>query len=362
MNKSLQVKEILGKHISRQRLARKFRLPPERELAKQLGYSRATVSKALGVLEGEGVILRKKGSGTFIAPSQQEQALKIAVVIRTAYHYTDAHFRLIVEEVLKYAEKNNICIQIFDHATDVFKNDPDNNPLMRAIKNKEIDGVLIASKISIDILNRISSRCPTVLINNMLSGGSEIPCISCNYFLAGFLAGRYLFEHGHRKVAYVTDNHNAGSVFGFSGFKAALDLCGVKVTKHDVLETKQHLNIFNKRIVNFFKNSGYTACFFRRISYVSRMISTLEHNDIKVPEDLSIITIGNYSNCQLNKLKLTVIDNQLSKMCDLGLKKLKDMIKNDKRPEGDVTLLTPEIIENDSVIKLNHDISKKVKG
>jgi DNA-binding LacI/PurR family transcriptional regulator len=92
------------------------------------------------------------------------------------------------------------------------------------------------------------------------------------------------------------------------------------------------------------------------------MISTLEHNDIKVPEDLSIITIGNYSNCQLNKLKLTVIDNQLSKMCDLGLKKLKDMIKNDKRPEGDVTLLTPEIIENDSVIKLNHDISKKVKG
>ena len=114
MNKTLEAKEILGKHIDSQRSAKQFRLPAERLLANQLGFSRATIGKALGILEGEGVIFRKKGSGTFIKRESEEKTLTIALVMRTTYHYTGSHFRLIVEEVSKYAERNNIFIQIFD--------------------------------------------------------------------------------------------------------------------------------------------------------------------------------------------------------------------------------------------------------
>ncbi len=42
------------------------RLPPEPELAKQLGISRATLREVLRTLEAQGIIVRRRGVGTFV--------------------------------------------------------------------------------------------------------------------------------------------------------------------------------------------------------------------------------------------------------------------------------------------------------
>ena len=47
------------------------RLPAEGELAKQLGISRPTLREAMGNLEGQGVILRRHGVGTFVTSPAQ---------------------------------------------------------------------------------------------------------------------------------------------------------------------------------------------------------------------------------------------------------------------------------------------------
>ena len=44
------------------------RIPPETELATELGVSRTTVRDALSRLEHEGAIVRRQGSGTFVNP------------------------------------------------------------------------------------------------------------------------------------------------------------------------------------------------------------------------------------------------------------------------------------------------------
>jgi DNA-binding FadR family transcriptional regulator len=44
------------------------RIPTERQLAKNLGISRRSVRRALEVLESEGLVWRKQGSGTFAGP------------------------------------------------------------------------------------------------------------------------------------------------------------------------------------------------------------------------------------------------------------------------------------------------------
>ena len=50
------------------------RLPPERQLTSQLGMTRATLRKALGALERDGIIWRHVGKGTFIADAGQAAA------------------------------------------------------------------------------------------------------------------------------------------------------------------------------------------------------------------------------------------------------------------------------------------------
>jgi len=63
---SSSVRETIGARISSGELAAGSRLPPEPELAGEIGVSRATLREALRALEDEGVLTRVRGAGTFV--------------------------------------------------------------------------------------------------------------------------------------------------------------------------------------------------------------------------------------------------------------------------------------------------------
>lgn len=70
----------LRNYILDRELASGSRLPPERQLTEELGLSRATVRKALDVLEREGLIWRHVGKGTFVAEASVPKASVTAAV------------------------------------------------------------------------------------------------------------------------------------------------------------------------------------------------------------------------------------------------------------------------------------------
>ncbi len=74
--KYLQVAEILRKRIQRE-LRVGDQIPTEAELCAQFGVSRETIREALNLLDGEGLLSRQPGRGTFVAkaPAQGETRL-----------------------------------------------------------------------------------------------------------------------------------------------------------------------------------------------------------------------------------------------------------------------------------------------
>jgi GntR family transcriptional regulator len=74
----LQLAEIIRGHISDGMIRTGDALPSERELSDSAGISRVTVRKAIDILLREGLLSRKHGSGTYIAPRIEQPAALLA--------------------------------------------------------------------------------------------------------------------------------------------------------------------------------------------------------------------------------------------------------------------------------------------
>jgi len=65
-SRSAETLVLLRAFLAEQALALNDRLPPERDLCVKLGITRATLRRAMSVLESEGQVWRQVGRGTFI--------------------------------------------------------------------------------------------------------------------------------------------------------------------------------------------------------------------------------------------------------------------------------------------------------
>jgi GntR family transcriptional regulator len=79
----VQIADGLFDQIESGELAPGDRLPPERELSNVLGVNRMTLRQALGLLESQGLIVRRQGLGTYVAePKIERQAGKLVLFAR----------------------------------------------------------------------------------------------------------------------------------------------------------------------------------------------------------------------------------------------------------------------------------------
>jgi GntR family transcriptional regulator len=73
----LQVRNGLARLIREGHFGPDDALPSERSLAEHLGISRVTARKAIDALAGEGLILRRHGSGNYIAPMLEQPLTRL---------------------------------------------------------------------------------------------------------------------------------------------------------------------------------------------------------------------------------------------------------------------------------------------
>lgn len=78
-------------------LAENSRLPPERELCRELGISRGALRGALAVMEAEGRIWRHVGRGTFLGQRPPAQDRNIALLARRTHPEEVMEARLVIE-------------------------------------------------------------------------------------------------------------------------------------------------------------------------------------------------------------------------------------------------------------------------
>jgi len=225
-----------------------------------------------------------------------------------------------------------------------------------SIFSRKIDGVMISGiaggeKDREVVESLLSNHIPCVFIDRFIKD-INIPKIITDNYKGGKLAADYLVKTGHRKIGVLTYKLKI-KIFDdrYRGFKNELKKNNLKELfclelESENLKVESELDAIKKDIIN----RRCSAIFCESDLIAVYLINYLRKENIRVPEDISIIGFDNIIFSSIVYPKITTIAQDIPKMGELGAEVLINLIKGKKCK--DKYLLEPKIIVRDSVRKM----------
>ena len=327
------------------------RLYSENELCSIFGISRQTVRQAIGILEQEKVVSRRRGSGTYITwqkKAARTGTKKIGVISTYVGEYIFMDILHSVESVLS---ANGYATQIsFTH------NQVENERrALRAMLDNDVDGVIVEPTKSglpnpnLGIYEEFRVRDIPVLFFNAKYPGIDFPVVCLDDVVAGETAASFLISKGHTKIAGVFQCDDIQGMLRYKGYIQALEKNGIEINSHHVFwfatEDIKDISAYPERIINRFKDCSAVCCYNDQIAV--KIIKLLEQNGISVPGDISVTGIDNSALAELSVPPLTSVYNPVSLLGETAAKNLLSLIED---PSFDAEVLfRPVIVERASV-------------
>ena len=155
----------LEAELGQMRLEGKLRLPSEDELCRKYSCSRQTVRSALDLMVDKGLIVKKRGSGSYIS-DKALKSNKVVLIVEDEYEYTNPDFIAALKPELRKKGYDLLCIStggsydrerdalsevisacpaavLIEPIADIIPNY--NKPLLEAIHNKDIPVIYLFS-------------------------------------------------------------------------------------------------------------------------------------------------------------------------------------------------------------------------
>lgn len=229
---------------------------------------------------------------------------------------------------------------------------------------KKIKDVFLAKEISGGIINSTKDKMPVleeladlgfkmVIINlkqrdNKAGFLDKCIVVNTDNFNGGYQATDYLIKLGHTKIAHICgDMEDLSGIERFKGYKKALQNAGLP---------------FNKSLVvkgNFLEFSGYkaakkllaqekpTAIFSANDSMVIGAMQAIYEENLKIPDDISVIGFDDIEMAPYLKTPLTTIRMDLHQIADLAMSNLIKSIENKSNFSAQY-LVPVQLIERES--------------
>lgn len=327
------------------------RLYSENELCSIFGISRQTVRQAIGILEQEKVVSRRRGSGTYIIwrkRSSRESTKKIGVVSTYVSEYIFMDILHGIESVLS---ANGYATQISFTQNRV----ENERRALRSMLESDVDGVIIEPTKSglpnpnIRIYDEFRMRNIPVLFFNAKYPDLDFPVVSLDDVAAGETATSFLIGKGHSHIAGIFQCDDIQGMLRYKGYIQALEQNGIEVNSQRILwfstEDIDDISDYPERIMKRVKNCTAVCCYNDQIAV--KTIKVLEQNGLSVPKDVSVVGIDNSTLSELCAPPLTSVYNPVSLLGETAAKNLLALIED---PSFDAEILfNPVIVERSSV-------------
>lgn len=332
------------------------------DVSKQIGISTATISRVINNEKNVTEETRKKVEEALKACNYQYRPRSktsetrnndtiLIIAGQISNPITVSYIDGIREVLAPMAKKIFISISDYSEQAEI-------NSLQYA-KDNGFAGVFMLNVIENDQLIKLlrSMTSPVILVNRYLRS-MDIDVVTIDNYRCGYMATRYLIDHGHRKIAHIAGPQNSITCQNRTlGFQDSMETAGLPIGKESIYFGDRTYNSGyeigakiaklppDKRCTGFFSTSGLMADGF---------IDGLESNGIKVPDDISVICNDDSSRENRGRAKVTCVEpdhhNMGSAAAELFLEKLKTPNCLPKR-----ITYPPILSEHGSVKKLDQE-------
>ncbi len=225
---------------------------------------------------------------------------------------------------------------------------------LQLLDRKQAEGLfLVGTKFDEEIIKLAKSfNKPTVFFTRDIIDKMNHVTIDCN--AAIYEITKYLIEEGHKKIAYFSDFESRTTVENekVEGYLKAIEDNELEYSKVYVVGGNKHAQAYElgKSIID--EVGEFTACVSSSDEIAIGILDSFLDNDIKVPDDVSIVGFGNIREGKFVRPEITTIGEPYYDVGAVGMRMLIKMIKGDKVQQGRMEL--PFTLEKrKSVKKLN---------
>ena len=322
------------------------RMESENRLSEEFGYSRQTVRQALSVLEREGLIERRRGSGTYISSESRRPPRGSNVAIVTTY-ISDYIFPTIIrgiEETLTGAGYSLTLGVTNNHVEDEGR-------ILQSLISRKIDGVIVEGtktafpNPNVELYRKLEKMgVPVVFFNSYYRDLPNAVYVVTDDKKAGRLAVELLLTKGCRRLGGVFKSDDTQGHGRYAGFSEGLIRNGCSIGDDCVVwyTTAERSRLFrpDNRDYMFERLRGCDGivCYNDQIAY--GVIDLLTSRGVRVPEDVLVVGFDNSSISEYSPVKITSFAHPKDEMGRIAANKLINMLRGTE-PEYPLVLDMP---------------------
>jgi DNA-binding LacI/PurR family transcriptional regulator len=281
--KYVLVEDYIRQSIKQRKITDK--LPGERVLASELGYSYMTIRKAIDNLVNEGLLYKVPTKGTYVADQKANKSRTRTIGYfldsRIAGGLSSPYYAMIFNAIEKQTVQKGYSLLYF---TDTGEAN------LKAVLNK-MDGVIASCFLRVEgLVQEIKSAGPVVAIDNSVAD-KTIPSVIIDNFNAQIETVDYLCSIGHRNIGFMTglEDSDVGKN-RYEGYRRGLTRQGLDVDPTLVFRGNYTFGSGVNGAEYFLSlNKRPTAIICANDSMALGAINKLHQEGLEVPGDMSVV-------------------------------------------------------------------------
>jgi len=324
-------------------------------IADALGISKVTVFKALNNHPGVSKQLKERIFQTASELGYSRETNKISFDLNKLAFIVPKRFFIANETFYTtiYHHLNELCIHANVILTlFVIENDQESTALLPLISTKDqYNGIFIAGEISdlyLSIL--LDLKLPTVLID-FYKPYLDLDCVITDNFYIGYYVTNYLLEAGHREIGFLGNPIYPSSITDrYFGYRKALASHNIEFNNnlstinHDPVTGLYHLDcILPEHLPTAYVCHCDMAAYF--------LVQKLNSKNIRVPEDISIISFDNTDISVSTNPQLTSMDINKKEFATKAYEQMLSRIKDPTATPQRIYIQT-NLVERSSIINI----------